>query len=97
MYLNIIYLAPESLYRKYFKAQVFPVWVHGPLGKADPLHLAVDLSCGVDLSCEPSFLSWYTYSLLFGGPKRDQPNIPWGRSGASGSTAGAPLSSTRSG
>ena len=26
-------LGPMSLYREYFKAKVYTIWVHGPLGK----------------------------------------------------------------
>ena len=32
MYPNSIYFGPKNLYRDYFKAKVYAIWVHGPLG-----------------------------------------------------------------
>ena len=32
MYPNSIYFGPKVLYRDYFKAKVYAIWVHGPLG-----------------------------------------------------------------
>ena len=32
MYLILMYLGPKVPDRRYFKAQVFPIQVHGPLG-----------------------------------------------------------------
>ena len=30
-------LAPKYLYRDYFKAKVYPIWVHGPVGFREAL------------------------------------------------------------